>query len=149
MSNSWFFVDGALQPLWDEGAQLSSEEQIQRYLRDESEQLRGILQDSEEIDENLTDNDDDAVSDNESESDQYRFFKSSDNFLIAWTIASSFCTWCSKTSKTYYYYINNYWNQPQKVSGNKGVVRDSSSENEHVKLAVKTLKNTYTELYFY
>ena len=149
MSNSWFFVDGALQPLWHEGAQLSSEEQIQRYLREESEQLRGILQDSEEIDENLTDNDDNAVSDNESESDQYRFFKSSDNFLIAWTIASSFCTWCSKTSKTYYYYINNYWNQPQKVSGNKGVVRDSSSENEHVKLAVKTLKNTYTELYFY
>ena len=83
MSNSWFFVDGALQPLWYEGAQLSSEEQIQRYLREESEQLRGILQDSEEIDENLTDNDDNAVSDNESESDQYRFFKSSDNFLIA------------------------------------------------------------------
>ena len=32
--------------------------------------LRGILQDSEEIDENLTDDDDDVVSDNESESDE-------------------------------------------------------------------------------
>ena len=31
--------------------------------------LRGILQDSEEIDENLTDDNDDVVSDNESESD--------------------------------------------------------------------------------
>ena len=83
MSKSWFFVDGALQPLWYEGAQLPSEEQIQRYLREESEQLKGILQDSKEIDENLTDNDDNVVSDNKSESDQYRFLKSSDNFLIA------------------------------------------------------------------
>ena len=32
--------------------------------------LRGILQDSKEIDENLTDDEDDVVSDNESESDK-------------------------------------------------------------------------------
>ena len=32
--------------------------------------LRGILQDSEEIDENLTDDDDDIVSDNKSERDE-------------------------------------------------------------------------------
>ena len=47
---------------------LPSKEQIQNYLREESEVLRGILQDSEEIDENLTDDDDDdVVSDNESD----------------------------------------------------------------------------------
>ena len=32
--------------------------------------LRGILQDSEEIDENLTDDDDDIVPDNKSERDE-------------------------------------------------------------------------------
>ena len=32
--------------------------------------LRGILQDSEEIDENLTDDDDDIASDNKSERDE-------------------------------------------------------------------------------
>ena len=32
--------------------------------------LRGILRDREEIDENLTDDDDDVMSDNESESDE-------------------------------------------------------------------------------
>ena len=32
--------------------------------------LRGILPDSEEIDENLTDDDDDVVSDNETESEE-------------------------------------------------------------------------------
>ena len=63
VSNGWIFVDGALQPLWYERASLPSEQQIQNYLREESEVLRGFLQDSEEIDENLTDDDDDAVSD--------------------------------------------------------------------------------------
>ena len=38
---------------------LPSEEQVQNYLREESEVLRGILQDSEEDDDNLTDDDDD------------------------------------------------------------------------------------------
>ena len=42
--------------------------------------LRGILQDSEEIDENLTD-DDDVMSDNESESEEQSFLKTSNNFL--------------------------------------------------------------------
>ena len=51
LSNGWIFVDGALQPLWYEGASLPSEEQIQNYLREENEVFRGILQDSEEIDE--------------------------------------------------------------------------------------------------
>ena len=60
---------------------LPSEEQIQNYLREESEVLRGILQDSEEIDENLTDDDDDVVSDNGSESDEKMFLKTSNNFL--------------------------------------------------------------------
>ena len=69
-SNGWIFVDGALQPFWYEGASLPSEEQIQNCLREESEVLRGVLQNSEEIDENLTDDDDDVVSDNESESDE-------------------------------------------------------------------------------
>ena len=32
--------------------------------------LRGILRENDEIDEDLTDNDDDVVSDNESESDE-------------------------------------------------------------------------------
>ena len=50
LSNGWIFVD-ALQPLWYEGASLPSEEQIQNYLREENEVFRGILQDSEEIDE--------------------------------------------------------------------------------------------------
>ena len=68
LSNGWIFVDGALQPLWYEGASLPSEEQIQNYLREESEVLRGVLQNSEKTDENLTDDDDDVVSDNESES---------------------------------------------------------------------------------
>ena len=70
LSNGWIFVDGALQLLWYEGASLPRKEQIQNYLREESKVLRGILQDSEEIDENLTDDDDDVVSDNESESDK-------------------------------------------------------------------------------
>ena len=68
--NSWIFVDGALQPLWYEGTSLPSEEQIQNYLREESEVLRGILRNSEEIDENLTDDDNDVISDNERESDE-------------------------------------------------------------------------------
>ena len=59
------FVDGALQPFWYEGVSLPSEEQIQNCLREESEVFRGLLQNSEEIDE-----DDDVVSDNESESDE-------------------------------------------------------------------------------
>ena len=75
LSNGWIFVDGALQTLWYEGASLPSEEQIKNYLREESEVLRGILQDSEEIDKNLTDEDDDVVSDND-------VFKTSGNFLI-------------------------------------------------------------------
>ena len=70
LSNGWIFVDGALQPLWYEGALLSSKGQIQSYLWEESEVLRGILRENDEIDENLTDNDDDVVSDNESESDE-------------------------------------------------------------------------------
>ena len=36
----------------------------------EKKVLRGILQDNDEIDENLTDSDDDIVSDNKSESDK-------------------------------------------------------------------------------
>ena len=64
LSNGWIFVDGGYQSLWYEGASLPSEGQIQNYLREESEVLRGILQDSDEIDENLTHNDDDVVSDN-------------------------------------------------------------------------------------
>ena len=68
-----FFVDGALEPYWYKGASLPSEEQIQNYLREENELLRGILQDSEETDENLTDDDDDVVSENESESCKQRF----------------------------------------------------------------------------
>ena len=68
LSNGWIFVDGALQLLWYEEASLPTEEQIQNYLRKEREVLRGILQDSEKTDENLTDDDDDVVSDNESES---------------------------------------------------------------------------------
>ena len=59
LSNGWIFVDGALQPLWYERMSLPSEEQVQNYLREESEVLRGILQDSEETDDNLTDDDDD------------------------------------------------------------------------------------------
>ena len=51
LSNGWIFVDGALQSLWYKGASLPNELQIQNYLREESEVLRGILQDSEEIDE--------------------------------------------------------------------------------------------------
>ena len=70
LSNGWIFVDGALQPLWYEGASLPSEEQIENCLREESEVLRGVLQNSEEIDENLTDDDGDVVSDYESESDE-------------------------------------------------------------------------------
>ena len=55
LSNGWIFVDGALQPLWYESMSLRSEEQVQNYLREESEVLRGILQDSSETDDNLTD----------------------------------------------------------------------------------------------
>ena len=69
-SSEWWldFFDGGLQPLWYEGASLPNEGQIQNYLREESQLLRGILQDNYEIDENLTDSDDDVVSDNENES---------------------------------------------------------------------------------
>ena len=70
LSNGWIFVDGALQPFWYERALLASEGQIQSYLREKSEVLRGILQENDEIDENLTDNDEDVVSDNESESNE-------------------------------------------------------------------------------
>ena len=70
LSNGWIFVDDALQPFLYEGASPPSEEQIQNYLREEIEVLKVILQDSEEIDENLTDYNDDLVSDNESESDE-------------------------------------------------------------------------------
>ena len=70
LSNSWIFVDNALQPLWYEQALLPSEEQIQDYLQKETDVLRGILKGSDEIDGNPTDDDDDAVSDTESESDE-------------------------------------------------------------------------------
>ena len=70
LSNGWIFVDVALQPLCYEGASLPSQEQIQNYLQEENEVLRGILQDNEEIDEILTDDDDYIVSDNERESDK-------------------------------------------------------------------------------
>ena len=53
LSNGWIFVDGALQTLWYEGASLPSKGQIQNYLQEESEVLRGILQHNGEIDENL------------------------------------------------------------------------------------------------
>ena len=43
--------------------------------------LRGILQDSEEIDENLTDDNGNVVFDNESESDKQTLLKTSNNFL--------------------------------------------------------------------
>ena len=43
--------------------------------------LRGILQDSKEIDKNLADVDEGVVSDKESESDEYTFLKASNNFL--------------------------------------------------------------------
>ena len=69
LRNGWVFVAGALQPLWYEGASLPSEEQIQIHLREESDVLRAILQDSEEIDENITDDDDDVVFDNGSKRD--------------------------------------------------------------------------------
>ena len=75
LSNGWIFVDGSLQPLQYEGASLPSEEQIQNCLREESEVLRGVLQNSEEIDESLTDDNDDAVSDNESKSDEQTFLE--------------------------------------------------------------------------
>ena len=65
LSNGWTFVDGALQPHL-----LPSEGKIQSYLREESGMLRGVLQENNEIDENLTDSDDDVVSANESESDE-------------------------------------------------------------------------------
>ena len=67
LSNGWIFVDDARQHIWYEEAPFPSEEQIRNYLREESEMLRGILQDSEEIDENLPDDEDDVVSDNESD----------------------------------------------------------------------------------
>ena len=70
LSNGWIFANGSRQPLWYEGASLPSEEQIQNCLREESEVLRGVLQNSEEIDESLTDDNDDVVSDNESKSDE-------------------------------------------------------------------------------
>ena len=70
LSNGWIFVDGALQPLWYERTLLPNKEQIQNYLLEESEVLRGILQYSEEIDGSLTDGDGDIVSDNESEKDE-------------------------------------------------------------------------------
>ena len=43
--------------------------------------MRGILQDRKDNDENLTDDDDDKVSDNKSESDEQMFSKISNNFL--------------------------------------------------------------------
>ena len=49
---------------------LPSEGKIQGYLQGESGMLRGVLQENNEIDENLTDSDDDVVSANESESDE-------------------------------------------------------------------------------
>ena len=68
LSNGWI-LSICLQLLWYEGPLILSEWQIQNYLREESEVLRGILQDNDKIDENLTDNYDDVVSDNERESD--------------------------------------------------------------------------------
>ena len=62
LSIGWIFVTAALQPLWYKEASLPSEEQIQNYLREESEVLGGILQGREEIDENLTDDDDESES---------------------------------------------------------------------------------------
>ena len=44
--------------------------------------LRSVLQENNEIDENLTDSDDDVVSANESESDEQMFLKTSNNYLI-------------------------------------------------------------------
>ena len=46
LSNGWIFVDGALQPLWYEGALLNGEEQVQNNLQEKSEVLRGIFQDN-------------------------------------------------------------------------------------------------------
>ena len=44
--------------------------------------LRSVLQENNEIDENLTDSDDDVVSANESESNEQMFLKTSNNYLI-------------------------------------------------------------------
>ena len=43
--------------------------------------LRSVLQENNEIDENLTDSDDDVVSANESESDEQMFLKTFNNYL--------------------------------------------------------------------
>ena len=46
-----------------------------------------------------------------------------------------FFTWCSKTSKTYYYCMDNYRKQPQ-----SGVLKDNCFESDHVKFLVKSLE---------
>ena len=80
-TNGCIFFNGALQPLWYQGALLPSEEQTKNYLRQESEVLSSTLQDSEKIDGNLTDDYDDVMSDNENENDKQTFLKIFDNFL--------------------------------------------------------------------
>ena len=57
--------------------------------------LRGVLQENNETDENLTDSDDDVVSANESESDEQMFLKTFNNYLTFYLTMISLSRNCS------------------------------------------------------
>ena len=57
--------------------------------------LRGVLQENNETDENLTDSDDDVVSANESESDEQMFLKTFNNYLTFYLTMISLFRNCS------------------------------------------------------
>ena len=57
--------------------------------------LRGVLQENNETDENLTDSDDDVVSANESESNEQMFLKTFNNYLTFYLTMISLSRNCS------------------------------------------------------
>ena len=101
--------------------------------------LRGILQDSEKIDENLTDDDDDIGTDNESESGELTFLKTSNNLLIASTVYFFIPDVLKHQKRTITIWII-IRSSHRRCSGKNGVLKNGSSESEHMKFAVKSLQ---------
>ena len=79
----------------------------------------------------LTDSDDDVVSDNESESDEQTFLRTSNNFLMVTDALKH-----QKRTITIWIITGN----SHRCSGKNGVLKESYSESDHVKFTVKSLE---------
>ena len=81
----------------------------------------------------LTDSDDDVVSDNESESDEQTFLRTSNNFLMVFVPDA---LKHQKRTITIWIITGN----SHRCSGKNGVLKESYSESDHVKFTVKSLE---------